>query len=131
MLRVKWSPFPVELQLQTCSLGHCVSADLSYRLCMATAKRVQIMAELLTPPSAASPLEERVQRVREEYRDTPSLRLTPSQAQHMFGLRPSTWIEVLDALLTENFLSRTTDGFFVRTVSPTQLEAERLIVTEG
>jgi hypothetical protein len=64
--------------------------------------------------SDASPLEERLQRVRDEYTERPNLRLTPSQAQRLFELEPSAWVAVLDALLMEPFLCRTSDGLFVR-----------------
>jgi hypothetical protein len=60
----------------------------------------------------SSPLEELLQRVRAEYRDMPSLRLTPSQAQRLFGLDPSTCVSILEALLKERFLYRTSDGLF-------------------
>lgn len=55
-----------------------------------------------------------LQRVREEYREIPSLRLTPAQAQRLFGLEPFLCVAMLEALLTENFLSRTSDGLFVQ-----------------
>ena len=55
-----------------------------------------------------------LQRVREEYREMPSLRLTPSQATRFFGVEPSMCAALLDALVDEHFLSRTTDGLFVR-----------------
>ena len=63
--------------------------------------------------SPASPLERLLQRVRAEYREMPSLRLTPSQAQRLFGLEPSAWVAVRDALLTESFLYWTSDGLFM------------------
>ena len=66
------------------------------------------------------PLTELLQRVRAEYTERPNLRLTPSQAQRLFGLEPSAWVAVLDALLLENFLSRTGDGLFVRNATPSQ-----------
>ena len=52
----------------------------------------------------SSPLEELLQQVRAEYRDKPSLRLTPSQAQRLFGLEPSTCVAMLEALQKEHFL---------------------------
>jgi hypothetical protein len=61
--------------------------------------------------------EELLQRVRAEYTEMPSLRLTPSQAQRLFGLEPSAGGAVLDALLTENFLCRTSDGLFMRSAT--------------
>src|SRR5258707_8125020 len=66
----------------------------------------------------AFPFEELVQRVRTAYIDTPSLRLTLSQAQRRFGMAPSAWVAVLDTLLAESFLSRTSDGLFVRRHPP-------------
>jgi hypothetical protein len=62
-------------------------------------------------PSA--PFEEILRRVRAGYGDA-NLRLTPSQAQRLFGLEPSACAAVLDALLMESFLSRSQDGHFVR-----------------
>ena len=62
----------------------------------------------------SSPLEELLQQVRAEYRDKPSLRLTPSQAQRLFGLEPSTCVAMLEALQKEHFLFRTSDGLFQR-----------------
>ena len=58
--------------------------------------------------------EEQLQQVRQEYLDTPNLRLTPSGAQRFFGLQPYPCMEILEALLAENFLCRTGDGLFVR-----------------
>jgi hypothetical protein len=43
---------------------------------------------MITPPRAA-PFAKLLQRVREEYREMPSLRLTPSQATRLFELEPS------------------------------------------
>jgi hypothetical protein len=62
----------------------------------------------------SSELEEQLRRVREEYLDTPNLRLTPSGAQRLFGLKPLACMEILEALLGENFLCRTSDGLFAR-----------------
>jgi hypothetical protein len=65
--------------------------------------------------SPASLLEERLRQVRAEYTDKPGLALTPSQAQRLFGLEPVSWVTVLEALLAEHFLRRTSEGLFVRT----------------
>jgi len=73
-----------------------------------------------------SPLDEHLQRVREAYGDRPSLSLTPSQAQRMFGLEPPMCVAVLEALLNEAFLVRTREGLFVRQAirnEPTDLRA--------
>jgi len=62
----------------------------------------------------ASELEQQLRRVREEYLDFPHLRLTPSGAQRLFGLQPLPCMEILEALMGENFLKGTSDGLFVR-----------------
>jgi hypothetical protein len=61
-----------------------------------------------------SPLEEQLQQVRAAYTDEPGLGLTPSQAQRLFALEPVEWVTVLEALLGEHFLRRTSEGVFVR-----------------
>lgn len=65
----------------------------------------------------SSPREELVQRVRGEYREMPSLRLTSSQAQRLFGLEPLACAAMLGALVKEKFLSCTSEGLFVRSDS--------------
>ena len=67
---------------------------------------------MITSPRATSLAE--LQRVREEYREMPSLSLTPSQATRFFGLEASVCAKLLDALVNEGFLSRTAEGLFVR-----------------
>jgi hypothetical protein len=64
--------------------------------------------------SRAARFDALLHRIRAEYREMPNLRLTPSEAQRLFGLEPSACHAALDALLTENFLCRTRDGLFVR-----------------
>ena len=59
------------------------------------------------------PLFNVLQRVRAAYGETPGLHLTPSQAQRLFEVEPSECAVMLDALVTENFLSRTADGLFL------------------
>jgi len=53
-------------------------------------------------------------RVRAEYREMPGLRLTPSQAIRLFGVEPSVCATMLNALVNEHFLLRTTGGLFVQ-----------------
>jgi len=55
-----------------------------------------------------------VSRVRGEFEEMPSLRVTPQQAGILFGLGDpvSTW--VLSRLTRDGFLERTTDGEYVR-----------------
>jgi hypothetical protein len=67
--------------------------------------------------SRAAELERQLRRVREEYLDVPNLRLTPSGVQRIFGLQPLLCMEILEALVGENFLKRTSDGLFVRSGS--------------
>ena len=43
----------------------------------------------MTPPSRSAPLATLLQRVREQYRDTPGLTLTKPQATRLFGVAPS------------------------------------------
>jgi len=69
----------------------------------------------VSPRSA--PLADLLQRVREEYREMPNLRLTPSQATRLFGVEPSQCAALLDALVDEHFLTRTADGLFVRSAT--------------
>ena len=65
--------------------------------------------------AAQQPLEETVRRVRGEYIEMPGLRLTPAQAQRLWGLDSSTCDALLDALVDAKFLFRTRDGAFIRT----------------
>ena len=73
-----------------------------------------------SPPSA--PLAGLLQRVREQYREMPGLKLTKPQATQLFGVAPSVCAAMLRALVMENFLSRTGEGVFA--LSTTQLENE-------
>ncbi len=52
-------------------------------------------------------------RIRSEYREMPGLRLTLSQAAHMWQLDARACEAVLLALVDEGFLARTDDGAFV------------------
>ena len=61
-----------------------------------------------------SPIDDHLHRVREVYRATPDLRVTPWQAQRIFALEPQVCVAVLEALLNEGFLRRTHDGSFVQ-----------------
>jgi hypothetical protein len=62
-------------------------------------------------------LDEQLRRVRQEFLDTPSLRLTPWGRQRQFGLQPRQRVEILEALLAENVLCRTNDSLFVQSGS--------------
>jgi hypothetical protein len=66
-----------------------------------------------TSPRAPE-FEDQLRRVRQEYLDTPNLQLSPSGLQRLFGLRPAQCVEILEAMLGEDFLRRTSEGLFVR-----------------
>jgi hypothetical protein len=53
-------------------------------------------------------------RVKAEYLEMPGLRLTPQQAQRLWGLDREICQALLGALVDANFLNRTRDGAFVR-----------------
>ena len=59
--------------------------------------------------------EDVLQRIQGEYAEMPGLRLTPAQAQRLWGLDRATCEELLKRLVKEKFLSQTRDGSFVRT----------------
>src|SRR6202035_1208275 len=63
------------------------------------------------------PLATLLQRVREQYREMPGLKLTKPQATRLFGVAPSVCAAMLRALVMENFLSRAADGLFVRSTT--------------
>jgi hypothetical protein len=71
---------------------------------------------MITSPHSA-PLAGLLQRVRDEYREMPELKLTKPQAMELFGVAPSVCAAVLRALVMENFLSRTGEGQFVRSTA--------------
>ncbi len=56
-----------------------------------------------------------LRRVRGEYNEMPGLRLTPAQAQRLWGLDRADCDALLGALVESKFLFRTRDGAFVRT----------------
>lgn len=53
-------------------------------------------------------------RVRGEYLEMPGLRLTPAQAQRLWGLDATAARSVIEALVDARFLRRRPDGTFVR-----------------
>ena len=73
-------------------------------------------AGMITSPHSA-PLAGLLQRVRDEYREMPKLKLSKPQATRLFGVAPSVCAAVLRALVMENFLSRTGEGEFVRSTT--------------
>ena len=64
-------------------------------------------------PLREKPIDELLQRAQGEFLEMPGLRLTPAQAQRLWGLRSSTCDVVLSTLLEKRFLRRTRDGAFV------------------
>jgi hypothetical protein len=55
-----------------------------------------------------------LRRARGEYIEMPGLRLTPAQAQRLWGLDQSACDALLGALVDAKFLRRTRDGAFIR-----------------
>lgn len=60
------------------------------------------------------PIEAVLRRVRGEFLEMPGLRLTPAQAQRLWGLDRESCDALLGALVDTRFLDRTRDGAFVR-----------------
>lgn len=66
------------------------------------------------------PVDDRLmRRVQAEYLEMPGLRLSPAQAQRLWGLDRSTCEQLLRVLADGHFLSRTNDGSFVLAASRT------------
>jgi hypothetical protein len=63
---------------------------------------------LLATPSME--LEHIVDRVREEFREMPGLRLTPAQARRLWGLEHEICRDVIDRLVSAAFLRWTAAG---------------------
>jgi hypothetical protein len=53
-------------------------------------------------------------RIRAEYWEMPGLKLTPAQAQRLWGLDREACDRLMTDLVTLGFLARTPDGAFVR-----------------
>jgi hypothetical protein len=58
-----------------------------------------------------------VDRVREEFREMPGLRLTPAQATRLWGLERETAAAVIERLVACSFLRRTESGLVTRAES--------------
>ena len=56
-----------------------------------------------------------LQRIQGEFTEMPGLRLTPAQAQRLWGLDRNICDELLEALVKAKFLSQTRDGSFMKT----------------
>lgn len=59
-------------------------------------------------------LDDVLRRVQGEYIEMPGLRLTPAQAQRLWGLDRAACDALLGALVDAKFLFQTRDGAFVR-----------------
>jgi hypothetical protein len=68
-----------------------------------------------------------LQRIQGEFVEMPGLRLTPVQAQRLWGLERDVCDALLGALVDAKFLSQTRDGAYVRTegARPTRLTATK------
>ena len=55
-----------------------------------------------------------LERIRGEYREMPDLKLTPAQAQRLWGISPKRCAATLRRLIEERFLRATPDGSFMR-----------------
>ena len=64
--------------------------------------------------STLQTLDDVLRRVQGEYIEMPGLRLTPAQAQRLWGLDRAACDTLLDKLVEDRFLFRTRDGAFVR-----------------
>lgn len=58
-----------------------------------------------------------LRRIRSEFREMPGLRLTPAQAQRLFGLDPHHCGSILGALVDAGFLTKTHAGTYTRSES--------------
>jgi hypothetical protein len=54
------------------------------------------------------------QRIQGEYREMPGLCLTPEQARRLWDLDETACAAILEALVAQQFLRRTTRGSYVR-----------------
>jgi hypothetical protein len=68
-----------------------------------------------------------LQRIQGEFVEMPGLRLTPAQAQRLWGLERDACNALLGALVDAKFLEQTRDGAFVRVegARPMQLPTAR------
>ena len=64
--------------------------------------------------AAQQPHDDVLRRVQGEYIEMPGLRLTPAQAQRLWGLDRAACDALLGALVDAKFLFRTRDGAFMR-----------------
>lgn len=60
--------------------------------------------------------DELARRVLSEFREMPCLRLTPKQAQRLFGLRPDVSTRVIGELIRSGHLRKDADGRYAATI---------------
>jgi len=70
--------------------------------------------EPVMPSEAVQSTDNTLRRIRAEYGEMPGLKLTPAQAQRLWGLDRESCDRWLTCLVTAGFLARTRDGAFVR-----------------
>ena len=84
-----------------------------------------------SPERRDLPSRERLlERVRAEFEELPSLRLTPGQAQRLFGLRPDVCSRVLGSLVSDRSLVCGPDGRFMSREDADWMRARRLWTTD-
>jgi hypothetical protein len=66
------------------------------------------------PASVDEPTATLVRRIQCEFVEMPGLRVTPEQAQRLWGVDHHVCCAVLDALVMAKFLCRANDGRFMR-----------------
>ena len=66
-----------------------------------------------------------LQRIQGEYVEMPGLRLTPAQAQRLWGLDRDVCNALLGALVDAKFLAQTRDGAYIRVdgAAPTAVQS--------
>jgi hypothetical protein len=68
----------------------------------------------MTPVHPIRPNDDVLKRVQGEFLEMPGLRLTEVQARRLWGLDAAQCQALLQALIDENFLTKTRDGAFMR-----------------
>ncbi len=64
-----------------------------------------------------SRISEILRRIQGEFLEMPGMRITPAQAQRLWGIEQMECDALLGALVDSKFLARTRDGAFVRWAS--------------
>ena len=84
------------------------------RLTLGILEALGIEGELSTMAAQHQSHDEALRRVQGEYIEMPGLRLTPAQAQRLWGLDRAACDALLGALVDAKFLLKTRDGAFMR-----------------